>query len=381
MKLSINITFLVILFGISINQIFHIIDKKDHSENRKLAEKPIMDINRLDYYPKEYNNYLNDNFAGRRYFVEYYAWLNKYIFQKKTINKKYILGKDNFIFEMKKNLPLYNGKRSITDEQLERIGTEFRKRQAYLNKMGIKLYIQIIPSKFKVYSNKLPLLLKKGNNNMGDQFIKYFKKNTTIPIIDGEYVLNKKRDSENVYLKYDTHWNTLGAFYIHAALIETIKKDLENIPALDTANFHIKPYNKEGGNMKWVAQNKNDFDFGYRIKPKNKTFNKTNGYKHLMVDFRYGQDSYCIRFKSSHIEYPKALLIRDSFGSFTTSFLPEVFSEILYIWDDWKYKFNKDIIDIEKPDIVIYSLYEGYIDRILMAPSFVKADIKNKDIQ
>jgi hypothetical protein len=63
------------------------------------------------------------------------------------------------------------------------------------------------------------------------------------------------------------------------------------------------------------------------------------------------------------------------------SFFPAYFEEILYIWDNWQFMFNKDIIDVEKPDIVIYIFFEGYLDRILVDPSFVDAEFKPGELE
>jgi len=380
-KSAINISFLVILFAFSLNNLLEVFHKEDTAENRRLKEKPVMDINKLDPYPQAYNAFINDNFSGRNYFVDLYGWINNHVFHKKSVLGKYIRGTDNYVFETSKNLPAYTAKRTITDEQLNRITSEFKARQAYFNDLGIKMYILVIPSKYKVYSNNLPLLISKGRDNMGDRFIKHFMENTSIPIIDGYPVLKEKGKAEHVYYKYDTHWNALGSFYVHQELGNTIRQDFPSFLPMDTSLFDIQAFEKDGGNMKNAAIDKNDTDFGYTITPKNKTFKKIKGYHHPAKDFRYGQDAYSMRFESSNKEQPKAVVFRDSFEDLTLSYFPEMFSEILYIWDDWKYKYNKDIVDIEKPDIIIYAIYEGYIDRILLAPSFVKADVDEKDIQ
>lgn len=382
MKYGIIIIFLVVIYGLSVNHITRTIDKIDENENRKLAEKPILDINKLDLYPKKFETYFNDNFAGRSYFVSFYLWLNNHIIKKRSMaQSRYILGKDDFIFEMKKNLPVYIGERTVSDEDLEKIASEFNKRHAYFTEKGIKVYIQIIPSKFKVYSSKLPMLITKSRKHMGDRFVNFMKKHTTIPIIDGTQIMTEKSKTENVYLKYDTHWNRLGAFYVNQILIDTIRTHFPQLPKLVKDSFNIVTYEKTGGNMKWVAPNKTDTDYGYKITPKNKTFYNAEGYVHEMADFRYGQEAYCKRYKTNNENGLKVLFIRDSFGEYTLSFLPEMFGEILYIWDDWKYKFNKKIVDIEQPDILIYSFYEGYIDRLLMEPSFVESNLEEKEIQ
>jgi len=379
MKLLVNISFLVVLFAFSLNHLFQFVHKEDASENRKLAKKPILDINNLDPYPGDYNTYINDHFAGRNYLIDIYGWLNNSVYQKKTSRGKYIRGNDNYVFETSKNLPVYTGKKTITDEQLERVALEFQRRQAYFNKNGMEMYILIIPSKYKVLSEKLPLLIRKGPDNMGDRFIEYFKANTEISIIDGLPTLKERGKTEPVFLKYDTHWNQLGAFYVYQELVQNIYNNKGVSLSMDTSLFNFERYEASGGNMKNAAVDLNDSDFGYRISPKNQTFNKVSGYKHIDPDFRYGESEYCKRYKSLNVNAPKALMFRDSFGNTSLSFLPEIFSETVYIWDDWQYKFNKEIVDIEKPDVVIYSIYETYIDRLLQEPSFVEADIKEDE--
>ena len=381
MKLIVNICFIVFLFGLSINQVFNFINTVDDSENRTLSEKPIFNIKELDKYPVAYDAFLNDHFSGRSYFLDFYKYISDHFFYKRTVSGKYLRGRDFYIFETSKNLPLYTGKRSVTEEQMDRIITEFKKRHDYLNKKGIKLYIEIIPSKFKVYSDKLPLLITKGNNHMGDRFIKRIQEETNIPIIDGLNILLEKKKKAQLYYKYDTHWNSLGSFYVHQELFKKIHEDFENIALLDSSYFHIDTFNYKKGNLRKAALIKEDIDIGYHIRPKNKSFAKAYGYVHPSGDFRYGQKAYCKRFVSSHNKAPKALVFRDFFANLSHSFLPEMFSEAIFIWDNWQYKFNQEIIDIEQPDIVIYSMYESYIDRILEEPSFVKADAVVSDIQ
>lgn len=79
--------------------------------------------------------------------------------------------------------------------------------------------------------------------------------------------------------------------------------------------------------------------------------------------------------------FPKMLLLRDSYAHHTIEYLPAYFSESLYIWDNWKYMLNEDIIEIEKPDVVIFMLFEGFIHRLLYGTSFVETETDDKLLQ
>ncbi|MEA3504715.1 MAG: hypothetical protein U9R32_05895, partial [Bacteroidota bacterium] len=47
------------------------INSSENLENRKLAEEPELDINHLDPYPKNYENYYNDHFGLRNTYLEF----------------------------------------------------------------------------------------------------------------------------------------------------------------------------------------------------------------------------------------------------------------------------------------------------------------------
>ena len=141
---------------------------------------------------------------------------------------------------------------------------------------------------------------------------------------------------------------------------------------LETMNYNIEKFDLIWDDIKKRGSEENSPDFGVRLTPKNQTFSKSNsGFIHKNEKFQYGQNNYYKRYKSSHDDRPKVLIFRDSFSNATLSFLPESFSEVVYIWDNWNYRFNKDIIDIEKPDIVIYSINESFISNLLRYPTFV----------
>jgi hypothetical protein len=56
--------------------------------------------------------------------------------------------------------------------------------------------------------------------------------------------------------------------------------------------------------------------------------------------------------------------------------LSESFSKAVYIIDNWEYKLNEDIVEIEKPDIMLYLISEPLMRNLKWNHS-----IKNKTIQ
>jgi len=188
-----------------------------------------------------------------------------------------------------------------------------------------------------------------------------------------------------VYLKYDTHWNGLGSFYAILDLTDSIRKDFPGLSRYTLADFKIDTIKKTSGNLKYILVNKDQlFEYNYELNLPNDSIYKINGQVYNKPEnFPYPQKLYYKRLKSSlnTDNFPKALVIRDSYANFSMSYLPHYFKEVVYIWDNWQYKLNTSIVESEKPDVVIYMIYEGFIDRILMEPSFVEPENIDKELQ
>ena len=56
------------------------------------------------------------------------------------------------------------------------------------------------------------------------------------------------------------------------------------------------------------------------------------------------------------------LIFRDSFSSYYLDYLGIVFKRGLFLWT---HNFKPAIIKKEKPDIVVYEVYERYLDNLL----------------
>jgi hypothetical protein len=66
----------------------------------------------------------------------------------------------------------------------------------------------------------------------------------------------------------------------------------------------------------------------------------------------------------------KCLIIRDSFTLAMMKQFNEHFQSTIYIHDEWRGRIRKDIIEIEKPDIVIVILLETHSTGLITSPSF-----------
>jgi hypothetical protein len=55
-------------------------------------------------------------------------------------------------------------------------------------------------------------------------------------------VLLKAKETQQVYYKYDSHWNNVGAFYAYQHIMNNIKKAVTNVRILDWDDIDFVPY-------------------------------------------------------------------------------------------------------------------------------------------
>ena len=74
---------------------------------------------------------------------------------------------------------------------------------------------------------------------------------------------------------------------------------------------------------------------------------------------------YEMAFEQADTTLPRAVFIRDSYGELLMPYFKENFSRSVFIFDAWQYTFNKEIIEAEKPDIVVLEITEPFIFNLL----------------
>jgi hypothetical protein len=86
-------------------------------------------------------------------------------------------------------------------------------------------------------------------------------------------------------------------------------------------------------------------------------------------DFAYTEDFEIAKVVDDP-SLPTAVIIRDSFTDSMLPFLSENFRKSTFIFDNWEYKENRNIIENEKPDILLMITIEQNIRRILECDTY-----------
>lgn len=364
----------------ALNDWVEIFPKGINTENRAKAQKPIFDISKLDPFPKQYEAYFNDDFSFREHFNNLLKKNQYLILDVNPMQGKVVIGKHNWMFFNNEMLPNKRSKNKFTKEELEDIKKELLARNSFLKKHDCEYYFVVIPTKSIVYQDSLPDYYQresfKHEKTLKDQLIEKMEA-TDVSIIDLESTLKDKKSSNQIFLKYDHHWNQLGAFYACQIVLEEINKDF---PKSISKNIKISDYEidyKETnlGVLAGMLGLSSQFtDLEPWLKPiNNEIYIKElpkKGYT-LKEKFVF-ENEYELRYSSNSGSLLKCMIIRDSFAQYYTSFLSRGFSETVYIWDNWRYQLNKEIFLQEKPDILITMILDKHLKKIIQHNEFLK---------
>jgi hypothetical protein len=361
----VSVVFIGILSFAFLNSIFNVVKDIKSGENRAMAAKPIMYLQHLDQYPDQYDKYYNDNFSFRSRLIKGLNYIYIKCFHKSPpITNKIIIGNNDWLYMGGNEIDTYSGNHRFTPSELKIIKEEFEYRQKYLESRSIKYYVMIAPVKAIIYPENIPnTVFRKNNQSWGEQINEYLEKNSSVKPISVYSILKKEKQSQVLYFKLDNHWNQIGAFYATNEILKRIHTDFPSVNQLNLKDFNIKSVEKDDGNIANQLFDTPLFkDVDYALEP-------YKGFKSKEVDpvgypvvpgfpyaFEYEKDREIPGSKQ-----PKILVISDSFGGAVFPLLSEQFSRSVKIFDAWQYKLNEDIIEKEKPDIVILITLEANI--------------------
>lgn len=320
----------------------------------------------VDYSSRKINGNFKVNFPLRDDYFSIYSYLKSTVFQTNTTTDKVIELKDGWLFcgdNFGDNFSESMGLKVFSKKEIDTLKTNFDRKSKWLKERGIEYYIAVAPNKESVYGDLIPIKKIKTRNTKREQIdslcklysINYIKLDTFFP----------KKGKTILFHKTDTHWNNYAGFYGYLAILNKIKSNHsnENLVPISINDFKIDTSDVKIGDMNEILR---------RVKTeglvvmncKSKKYPKAIKLKSkYLLPKEYENDplAYEKRY-ASNANKLKILFLTDSFGGYTEQFLKENFGETTYIWS---HIFNKELIEKEKPDIIIQEFVERNVDYLL----------------
>jgi hypothetical protein len=346
-------------------------------ENRAKPQEVIFNIREINTYPSKFSKYYEENFGFRTALIHLRSFIYINVFHESPTPNKVVFGKNGWMFHNDPNdyiVKDFTHTNLLSETQLQQLVVNYKNKKHTLDTLGIKYYRTFYPNTHTVYPenfNYKSKLLIKGNISRADQIIAYFNsKQLNNAIIDHRPLFATKKATEKLYLKHDTHWNQLAAFYAYNNIIKNVNKDFPQVKPLQKEQFNIKNIAIKGGDLVNLMGTHNPKDYT-EVAPI--FYPKSDS---LAFYFENPNFKRCKYFENNPTDYqslvistinPKAnnklkvLIFRDSFTKALYTFMSSQFYQVIYVWGD----FNMETVKTLKPNIVI----ESKVERIFYDPN------------
>ena len=329
-------------------------------EQRVVAEKPIFSWKTIQNYPKEFEEYYNDNLPFRTQLIEINNLIDYFVFNTSPLDKV-IIGKDGWLFYNPAPTDLdgeplkdFNGENLYSPEELQIMASHLLSVRDTLQSRGQEFIVYIAPNKKSIYGEKnLPAkYVNEDRYSRGQQVADYLSTNTDLIIIHPINVLQstiEKFPEYTFYYKTDTHWNELGAYIGTAELLKAIGitvPDLESLSVTAHDSFSGDLI-KMMGLSKYLA-----YDFSYSLA----------GYADkLQVFEELLEDEKLQHFSALNSNPTSVFVIRDSFSLGMMPYLSSQLNDCYFVH---RTHYTPELLQQYPTDIVVLQVIERATDHL-----------------
>lgn len=356
--------FFGLLFISCINSFLGWIPDRKNAENRLLSSFPKFSWSAFLQYPEALNAYIEEHYSLRNTFFFLNSLLHSKVLKASALPDKVILGKHHWFYYNESNT--VNDFRRLTPidtAEMMNVVRILHSRKQWLQKRQIHYYILVPPNKERIYPEFMPSAYYQVNgvgHNRLDFYKKILTQSSPVQIIDPTDSLYVAKLKKDVYYTTDTHWNLYGGFKGYQCLMTAILKDFPSLTMMREEDFEISDHFVEEGDLATMLA----LNSIYKRKEYSFTFkDSTKDLGHLTTS------DIILRFDNQHIldsANLKLLMFRDSYANYLIPFLNMHFKKAVYVWN---YEFMNQLIEEEKPDIVVFESLERFLSYSMSMPN------------
>lgn len=250
---------------------------------------------------------------------------------------------------------------NFKNEELITLEENLKVKQKWCSENNIKYFIAIAPNKETIYPELVPFKRKNSKSKLEQTENLCHKLGVGFINLGAQFPENKY--SPLLYHKTDTHWTAYAGYFGYLETLKQINKNLRlSVKAIPITNFKAELSKEIIGDLDF-ARGKEKSEFAQYMVPINFKADYYVAKKKLTApsDYEFDPNIYESRLVSKNKDL-KILFLHDSFGRFVTYFAANHFGEVVNIW---KHEFNYELIQKEKPDIIIQEFVERHIDFLL----------------
>lgn len=334
----------------------------ENYENRVYQEKPSLTIHGLKECPGLYEAYFNDYLAFKNPIVAFGKLADIRVFGEVT-SDSVLMGKDGWMFyrvtrDNENNIADYQGTNHYSREHMDRLAGLLDQVDKVFETRGMKLILYIVPNKEQVYPEYMPSAIKVINEESRAELLyKYLKEHSGADVYYPlEEFQRAKRDWNQVYRKYDTHWNDLGAFMAAQMIIKDIDGEIFGPESYES--YEIEDRGTFSGDLANMLNLQKYYD--------DDRFLKVKSYRdEIAYEVDYENERKSITCYSSDVQDDnrRIFICRDSFGIHMAEYFAKNYPEVTLM--DYRTEDYSGAIEEQKPDVVVIEIAERYTDYLL----------------
>ncbi|MCI8550469.1 MAG: hypothetical protein HFI68_07770 [Lachnospiraceae bacterium] len=321
-------------------------------ENRYLAKFPELTLHAG--IKKEFEDWINDNAAGRTYLRKIYNYANINLLKARYDGVNLYEG--DWVFLMNDIVTFYYlQKGDVMDQTRQETWIQDYKRvRDFLAQRHVSMCSVVYPHKSEVYAERFQdYIIPLSEKGQLDVFREMAESNPDLNMKVLYDLFKLKTDNgEQLYSKaYDhAHWNNQGAWLGYQELMEMVQKEIPEVRILTETDVEISECERTS---RYYGRTYTETDLEYKVREPQGTEDPSwfdsVGYESAdqWKSYRY--------YKNKDGTLPKILIIGDSYTwMFMLPWISESFSETVFIHEADSGNLNL-MMDLLSPDIVVFA--------------------------
>ena len=345
---------------------FH--DPQPNFENRRKASFPSLLLNNKEAWHHDISGYINqcksyfkDNFAFREYLIDFNMFIKAKVFSSEPLPGKVVHGREGWLFAGDDHSGVMCETMGITrfsDTEVWMITGILLKIRQQLDNQGIKFFMAIAPDKQTVYGQYLPVT-RSPLPTKAEQ-LKESLKQSGFDLIDLKEGF-ENHQSEMLFYKTDTHWNTMGLFIAYQTLMKRfISNGFPSMKVHKLSDYKTDSQQLIHGDLACMLRSPVKETSLHLVPLFKNPVRKIQSALEVPENYPFDNALYEQRFISD-AGNPKMVAFTDSFLACLPSLIDDSFGEMIFI----RSVFNMDVVRQEKPDIVLFEIVERNIDDLM----------------
>jgi hypothetical protein len=342
-------------------------DRFDTAANdlRPLASLPQFSLSYrpLSEFPDKFEQYWNDHFAFRGTLIHAMN-IAKLRWLRISPSPKALLGRESWLFYSE--FPPgtnYDRVRPFNPQELNHWRRVLEQRHDWLERRGCRYLVFIPPDKQSIYPEYLsPVHKPRHAQSRLDQLLAHLREHgSKVEILDIRQPMRAAKTHKRLYHRTDSHWNDHGVFLGYQNLVGTLSQWFPEIRPAPRSDFNETMMQKPDGDlarMVDLAERHREEWLSLVPRSPRRAMRAKEG-----VVRPAGENFPMEPFarESDNPRLPRAVIFHDSFCVALEPFLSEHFRRISYVWTD---EFHADVVEREKPSIVIQEMLERKLGHV-----------------